>query len=97
MLPPFAIALGVGAVTVGAVWLMLPAAGLILLVALLLAGTLVPWLTGRLAARAETRQAAARGELTASMVDLIEGAPELAVNGAAAAQLRARAGGGRAR
>ncbi len=33
VLPPFAIALGVGAITVGALWLMLPAAGLILLAA----------------------------------------------------------------
>ena len=74
---------------------MLPAAGLILLVALLIAATLVPWLTGTLAARAEARQAAARGELTASVVDLIEGAPELAVNGATAEQLGRRARGGR--
>ncbi len=88
VLPPFAIALGVGAATVGLVWVMLPAAGLILLAALLLAGTLLPWLTGRLAARSETRQAAARAELTSSVVDLIEGAPELAVNGAVAEQLR---------
>src|SRR5262249_56962902 len=49
--------------------------------------TLVPWLTGRLAARSEQRQASARGELTASVVDLIEGAPELAVNGATGEQL----------
>ena len=55
--------------------------------ALLLAGVVVPWLTGTLAARAEARQAAARGELTASVVDLVEGAPELLVNGAAAVQL----------
>jgi thiol reductant ABC exporter CydC subunit len=88
VLPPFAIALSVGAVTVGLVWWMLPAAGLILLVALILAGTLVPWLTGRLAARAEARQAAARGELTASVVDLLEGAPELIANGATTLQLR---------
>jgi len=88
VVPPFAIALVVGAATVALVWWMLPAAGLILLVALLLAGVLVPWLTGRLAARAEAGQAAARGELTASVVDLLEGAPELIVNGAAAAQLR---------
>jgi len=87
VLPPFAIALGVGAATVAVVWAMLPAAGAILLAALLLAGTLVPWLTGRLAARSEARQAAARAELTASVVDLIEGAPELAVNGATAEQL----------
>jgi thiol reductant ABC exporter CydC subunit len=87
VLPPFAIALIVGAATVGLVWWMLPAAGVILLVALLLAGTLVPWLTGRLASRAESRQAIARGQLTSSVVDLIEGAPELIVNGAAGAQL----------
>jgi len=82
VLPPFAIAVIVGALTVGVVALMLPAAALILLASLLLAGALVPWLTGRLAARAEARQAAARGEMTATVVDLIEGAPELAVNGA---------------
>jgi thiol reductant ABC exporter CydC subunit len=84
---PFAIALVVGAGTVAAVWLMLPAAGLILLAALLLAGIAAPWLTGRLAARAEARQAAARGELTAAVVDLLEGSAELLVNGAMGAQL----------
>jgi thiol reductant ABC exporter CydC subunit len=85
---PFAIALGVGAATVALVWSMLPAAGLILLVALVIAATLVPWLTGRLAARGERRQAAARADLTSSVVDLIEGAPELIVNGGAQEQLR---------
>jgi thiol reductant ABC exporter CydC subunit len=88
VLPPFAIALAVGAGTVVGVWLMLPAAGLILLLALLLAAIAVPWLTGALAARNESRQAAIRGELTSSVVDLIDGAPELAVNGAAEHQLR---------
>ena len=66
---------------------MLPAAGLVLLVALLIAGTVVPWLTGALAARNESSQAAARGELTSTVVDLIDGAPELAVNGATGRQL----------
>jgi thiol reductant ABC exporter CydC subunit len=88
VVPPFAIALLVGTATVALVWWMLPAAGLILLVALLLAGAFVPWLTGRFAARGEVRQAAARGELTASVVDLLEGAPELVANGAASEQLR---------
>ncbi len=88
VVPPFAIALIVGVVTVGVEWWMLPAAGLILLVALILASTLVPWLTSRLALRAEARQAAARGELTSSVVDLLEGAPELVANGAMARQLR---------
>ncbi len=87
VLPPFAIAISVGAGTVLAVWIMLPAAGLVLLVALLVAGTVVPWLTGALAARNEGSQAAARGELTSTVVDLIEGAPELAVNGATGRQL----------
>jgi thiol reductant ABC exporter CydC subunit len=88
VVPPFAIALGVGAAAVALVWSMLPAAGLILLAALTIAATLVPWLTGRLAARGEGRQAAARAELTASVVDLIEGAPELIVGGGAQEQLR---------
>ncbi len=88
VLPPFVIALGVGAITVAVLWLMLPAAGLILLLALVLAATLTPWLTGRLAALGEARQAAARAELTAAVVDMIEGAGELAVNGANAEQLR---------
>jgi thiol reductant ABC exporter CydC subunit len=87
VVPPFAIALIVGTATVVVQWWMLPTAGLILLVALLIAGTLVPWLTSALAARAQARQAAARGELSDAVVDLIEGAPELAVNGATAAQL----------
>lgn len=88
VVPPFAIALLVGAGTVALVWWMLPAAALILLVALLLAGVLVPWLTGTLAARGEALQAQARGELSAAVVDLIEGAPELVAYGAAAEQLQ---------
>jgi thiol reductant ABC exporter CydC subunit len=88
MVPPFAIALLVGTGTVALVWIMLPAAALILLVALLIAGVLVPWLTGTLAAHSEASQAQARGELSASVVDLIEGAPELVAYGAAPEQLR---------
>lgn len=88
VLPVFAAAALAGAATVALVWLMLPAAGLLLLAALLLAGVLVPWLTGALAARAEARQATARGELSASVVDLLEGAPELLVSGATPEQLR---------
>jgi thiol reductant ABC exporter CydC subunit len=87
VLPPFAIAFGVGVATVAVVWLMLPTAALILLAALLVAATLVPWLTGLLAARGEARQAAARAMLSSSVIDLLEGAPELAINGAMPAQL----------
>jgi thiol reductant ABC exporter CydC subunit len=87
VLPPFAIAFGVGVATVAVVWSMLPAAALILLAALLIAATFVPWLTGRLAARTETRQAAARATLSSTVIDLLEGAPELAINGAIPTQL----------
>ncbi len=88
VIPPFAITAFAGAATVALVWWMLPGAGLILLAALLLAATLVPWLTGRLARRRESQQAAARGALAACAVDLVEGAPELAVNGGIEAQLQ---------
>jgi ABC-type transport system involved in cytochrome bd biosynthesis fused ATPase/permease subunit len=88
VVPPFAIALLVGAGTVALMWSILPAAGLILLLALLLAGVLVPWLTGALSRRDEAKQAAVRGRLTASVVDLIEGAPELVANGATSEYLQ---------
>jgi thiol reductant ABC exporter CydC subunit len=91
VIPAFAIAIVVGAATVSLMWWILPAAGLILLVTLALAATLLPWLTGRLARRTESTQAAARGELAAAVVDLVRGAPELAAYGAIDAQL-ARAG-----
>ena len=76
MIGPFLIALLVGAGTVALMSWILPAAGVILLAALLLAATALTWLTGRLSRRSESRQAAIRGELTAAVVDLIEGAPE---------------------
>jgi ATP-binding cassette subfamily C protein CydC len=87
VIPPFAIAVVVGGASVGLVWWLLPASGLILLASLALAATIVPWLTGTLARRSESGQAAARGELAASVIDLIDGAPDLAVFGATGAQL----------
>jgi thiol reductant ABC exporter CydC subunit len=87
VLQPFLVAVLVGAGTVAAMWWFLPQAGLVLLVALVLSATAVPWLTGRLARREESRQATVRGELTASVVDLVEGAPELLVMGAIEGQL----------
>jgi len=88
VIPPFAIALLGGTATVALVWWILPGAGAILLVALLLAATVLPWLTGRLARRSETRLAPVRGDLTAAVVDLLEGAAELTANGALPAQLQ---------
>jgi ATP-binding cassette subfamily C protein CydC len=87
VLQPFLVAVLVGAGTVAALWWFLPQAGLVLLVALVLSATVVPWLTGRVARREESRQATVRGELTASVVDLVEGAPELLVMGAIESQL----------
>jgi len=87
VLQPFLVATLVGAGTVAVLWWFLPQAGGVLLIALLLSATAVPWLTGRLARREESRQAIVRGELTASVVDLVEGAPELLVMGAVGGQL----------
>lgn len=87
VIEPFAVAAMVGVATVAAMWWILPQAGLVLLVALGLSATVVPWLTGRLAGREEARQASVRGELSAEVVDLIVGAPELVVTGAADEQL----------
>ena len=78
---PFLIAILVGTATVALVWSILPAAGLILLLALVLAATVVPWVTGLLARRSEARHAAIRGELTAAVVDLVRGASELTAYG----------------
>ena len=44
VIPPFAVAAVVGAATVAFIWWILPAAGLILLVCLVLSATAVPWL-----------------------------------------------------
>jgi thiol reductant ABC exporter CydC subunit len=87
VIPPFAIALMVGVGTVAVMWWMLPAAGLVLALALVLAATVVPWLTGALAQHRESRFSHVRGGLSVSVVDLIEGAPELVAFGAAGAQL----------
>lgn len=88
VIPPFVVAVLVGTATVALVWWILPAAGLILMIALALAATALTWLTGRLARRSESKQAALRGELTAAVVDLLQGAPELTAYGALAAQSR---------
>ena len=88
VIPSFGIAALVGAVTVGVMWWLLPAAGIVLGVALLIAAILVPWLTGFLARRRESRFAAARGDLGAAVLDLTEGAAELIVFGATHAQVR---------
>lgn len=91
-LEPPLVALLAGAVSVLAAGAFLPAAGLVLAGGLLAAGVAVPALAGVLGARAGRRQASARGELSAELVELLRGAPELvAFGGEAAAVERVRA------
>jgi ATP-binding cassette, subfamily C, bacterial CydC len=84
--PPL-VALLAGAVSVGAAAALLPAAGVVLAAGLLLGGLAVPALAGLLGRRAAQRQAPARGELAAEVVELVRGAPELVAFGAQDAHL----------
>ncbi|HEY8479125.1 MAG TPA: thiol reductant ABC exporter subunit CydC [Spirillospora sp.] len=87
VLLPCTVAAIVGGASVGLAWALLPAAGAVLLVALLLAGVVAPWLSSAMARRAERRTTDLRGELTSHVVDTLQGAPELIAYGAAPAQL----------
>jgi ATP-binding cassette, subfamily C, bacterial CydC len=79
--PPL-VALAAGAVCVGTAAAFLPAAGAVLAAGLVLGGVAAPVVAGRLNATSGRRQAAARGELTSEIVDLLRSAPELVVYGA---------------
>jgi thiol reductant ABC exporter CydC subunit len=87
VLLPVAVAVVVGAGAVGLAWSLLPAAGVVLLLALLLAGAVAPWLSAVVSRRAERRTTDLRGELTSHVVDTLQGAPELIAYGAAPEQL----------
>jgi thiol reductant ABC exporter CydC subunit len=88
--PPL-VALLAGAVVVGVATAFLPAAGLVLAVGLVAGGMVVPALAGWLGRRGGRRQAAARGELSAELVEVLRTAPELvAYGGAGEAQARLR-------
>jgi thiol reductant ABC exporter CydC subunit len=82
VVPPL-VALLAGAVSVGVAAAFLPAAGIVLAVGLLAAGILVPSATGLLASRARARQAAARGELSAELVELMGAGSEVVAFGVA--------------
>ncbi|MGW6455648.1 thiol reductant ABC exporter subunit CydD [Streptomyces sp. NPDC055078] len=68
-------------------WLV-PEAGAVLAVGLLVAGAAVPLLSGRVARRAERQLAPARGALATRLVDLLHGMAELTVAGALKERLR---------
>jgi thiol reductant ABC exporter CydC subunit len=78
--PPL-VALTSGAISVGVAFVILPAAGLVLACGLLAAGIVVPLATAALAQRAARAQAAARGALTAELLDTLQASPELVVYG----------------
>ena len=79
--PPL-VAIVAGGISVAIAAAFLPSAGLILAVGLLAGGIGIPALAALVSRRAGARQSAAQGELTAELVDLLRGAPELAVLGA---------------
>jgi ATP-binding cassette subfamily C protein CydC len=77
--PPL-VAVAAGAVSVAVAAAILPAAGLVLAIGLVTAGLAVP-AVGALSARRGGREAAARGELTAELVEALAGSAELAAYG----------------
>ena len=78
--PPM-VALVAGAVAIGVAAAFVPWAALVLTAGLLFGGIAVPAVSGSLSRRTGGRQAAARGELTAELVEVLDAAPELAVYG----------------
>jgi thiol reductant ABC exporter CydC subunit len=79
---PYAVAILVAVPTAAVVWYVLPPAGLILSAGLLGGIFLVPVWSRALAHRREARLAVARGELSARVVDVLEGAADLVAFGA---------------
>ena len=80
-LGPPVVALVVGAACIGVTAAVLPVAAGILALGLLVAGVAVPWLSAALCRTAGRRQAVARGALTADLVEVLRGAPELVAYG----------------
>jgi thiol reductant ABC exporter CydC subunit len=80
LLPP-AVALVTAAACVAVTAAFLPVAAATLAIGLVVGGVAVPWLSARLARSAGRRQAVARGALSAELVELLRGAPELVVYG----------------
>jgi len=81
-LSPPLVALVAGLVSVGVAAAILPAAGVVLAAGLLLGGIAVPFTAAAAGRRTGPRRVAFRAELTAQLVELLRGAPELVVLGA---------------
>jgi len=87
VLVPYASGAIVAIASVVLAFFILPAAGVVLLVSLLLAATLVPWITSTSAAEAERASAPARGQLNGDVLTLLDGIGDLTTAGAAQAWL----------
>ena len=85
--PPL-VAVIVGAASVGVAAAVVPAAAAILALGLIAAGVVVPIVAAGLSRRVGQRQAAVRGRLTADLVEVLRGAPELVAYGREDATLR---------
>ena len=79
---PYLVAGIAGALTVGFLAWLLPSAGLVLLLGLLAVGLAVPIVQSALSRRADAAGAPLRGELSAQLVELLHGAPDLVMSGA---------------
>ncbi|MFD3513157.1 thiol reductant ABC exporter subunit CydD [Streptomyces sp. NPDC058657] len=86
---PVGAAVVVGVAAVAFTGWMLPEAGAVLAVGLLLAGVVVPLVSGGVARRAERQLAPARGALAVRVADLLGGVGELTVAGALRRRLAA--------
>jgi thiol reductant ABC exporter CydC subunit len=86
-LEPPIVALLSGGLAVGVAFAFLPAVGVVLAAGLLAGGLAVPAISGWLGSRAGRRQAEARGELSAELVELLGAAPEVVAFGAERAGL----------
>jgi thiol reductant ABC exporter CydC subunit len=89
VLAPYLVAALAGAATVAFLAAVLPSAGLVLVAGLLAAGVGVPLLQTRIVGRADEALAPLRGELSAQVVEVLHGASDLVMAGAAAGRLAA--------
>ncbi len=79
---PAASAALVGVLAAAGLWLLLPAAGAVVALGVVGAGLIAPAATAWAAHRTERRSAAARGEVLARTVEILDAAPDLIVFGA---------------
>jgi len=82
LLLPLGVAVVASTVVVGGVLVVDPAAGVLLGAGLAAAAVLGPLVAARVVARSQRRQAALRARLTADLVDVLDAADELWLNGA---------------